>query len=65
MNSLELQKQELGAAMQAENVKAMLYENKAHISTFYKQSTETTIDVLETRDQLFEYFIDKVFIALD
>ena len=63
MNTLETQKQELDAAIQAEHVKATLYEDKASIGAFYKRFAEATIDTPETRDQLFEYFVDKVFIG--
>ena len=63
MCSLEEQKRELDAAIQAEHVKATLYEDKASIGAFYKRFAEATIDTPETRDQLFEYFVDKVFIG--
>lgn len=65
MNALEAQKQELDAAIQAEHVKAALYEDKASIGVFYKRFAETTIDTPETRDQLFDYFVDKIFIGRD
>ena len=51
MNSLEAQKQELVAAIQAEHLKATLYEDEA------------TIDTPETHNQLFEYFTDKIYIG--
>lgn len=63
MRSLEEQKRELDAAIQAEHVKATLYEDEASIGAFYKRFAEATIDTPETRDQLFEYFVDKVFIG--
>ena len=63
MNALEAQKQELDAAIQAEHVKATLYEDKASIGAFYKRFAEATIDTPETREQLFEYFVDKVYIG--
>lgn len=63
MNALEAQKQELDAAIQAEHVKATLYEDEASIGAFYKRFAEATIDTPETRDQLFEYFVDKIFIG--
>ena len=65
MNALEAQKQELDAAIQAEHVKAALYEDKASIGAFYKRFAEATIDTPETRDQLFDYFVDKIFIGRD
>ena len=63
MRSLEEQKHGLDAAIQAEHVNATLYEDEASIGTFYKRFAEATIDTPETRDQLFEYFVDKVFIG--
>lgn len=65
MNALEAQKQELDAAIQAEHIKTTLYEDEASIGAFYKRFAEATIDTVETRDQLFEYFIDKIFIGGD
>lgn len=65
MNALEAQKQELDAAIQAEHVKATLYADEASISAFYKRFAQATIDTPETRDQLFEYFVDKIFIGRD
>lgn len=65
MNALETQKQELDAAIQAEHVKATLYADEASIGAFYKRFAEATIDTPETRDQLFEYFVDKIFIGRD
>lgn len=63
MNALETQKQELDAAIQAEHVKATLYEDETSIGAFYKRFAQATIDTPETREQLFEYFVDKVFIG--
>lgn len=62
---LQAQKQELDAAIQAEHVEATLYEDEASIGAFYKRFAQATIDTPETRDQLFEYFVDKVFIGRD
>ncbi len=65
MNALEAQKAELDAAIQAEHVKATLFEDEASIGAFYKRFAQATIDTPETREQLFEYFVDKVFIGRD
>ena len=65
MKALEAQKQELDAAIQAEHVKATLYEDEASIGAFYQRFAEATIDSVETREQLFEYFVDKIFIGRD
>ena len=65
MNALEAQKPELDQAIQAEHVKATLYEDEASIGAFYKRFAEATIDTPETRDQLFEYFVDRIFIGRD
>lgn len=63
MRSLEEQKRELDAAIQAEHVKATLFEDEASIGAFYKRFAQATIDTPETREQLFEYFVDKIFIG--
>ncbi len=65
MRSLEEQKRELDAAIQAEHVKATLFEDEASIGAFYKRFAQATIDTPETREQLFEYFVDKIFIGRD
>ncbi|MFT8330969.1 recombinase zinc beta ribbon domain-containing protein [Bifidobacterium psychraerophilum] len=63
MASLEEQKQELDAAIQAEHVKAALFEDEASIGAFYKRFARETMGSRETRDLLFEYFIDKIFVG--
>ncbi|MBR5949928.1 MAG: hypothetical protein IKZ87_00675 [Actinomycetaceae bacterium] len=65
MSALEEEKKELDAAIQAENVKTTLLENQKTIGEFYKKYAHATIDTKETRDQLFEYFIDKIFLGTD
>ena len=62
MGALEEQKRELDAAIQAEHVEETLFQDEASIGAFYKRCAEATIDTVETRDQPFEYFVDKVFI---
>ncbi len=42
---------------------ATIYEDEISIGAFYKRFAEATIDTPETREQLFEYFVDKVFIG--
>jgi site-specific DNA recombinase len=49
MASLEEQKQELDAAIQAEHVKAALFEDEASIGAFYKRFARATMDSRETR----------------
>ena len=63
MNALEAQKQELDAAIQTERVKATLFEDEVSIGSFYKRFAEATIDTVDTRDQLFDYFVAKVFVG--
>ncbi|MGO3358925.1 MAG: hypothetical protein ACTILK_08055 [Bifidobacterium crudilactis] len=63
MASLEEQKQELDAAIQAEHVKAALFEDEASIGAFYKRFARATMNSRETRDLLFEYFIDRIFVG--
>lgn len=61
MASLEEQKKELDAAIQAERVKATLFEDEASIKAFYQRFAHATMDTPETRDLLFDYFVDKIF----
>ena len=60
---LEQQKKELDAAIQAEHVKATLFEDEASIGTFYQRFAHATMDTPQTRDLLFEYFVDKIFVG--
>ncbi|MDO5501287.1 MAG: recombinase family protein [Propionibacteriaceae bacterium] len=63
MAALEQQKKELNAAIQAENVKASLFEDEASIGAFYQRFAHATMDTAETRGLLFEYFVDKIFVG--
>ena len=36
---------------------------EASIGAFYRRFAQATIDTPETREQLFEYFVDKMFIG--
>ena len=65
MRALDEQKCDLNQAIQTENVKTALFEDEASISSFYKRFAQATIDTPETREQLFEYFVDKIFIGRD
>lgn len=65
MQTLEEQKRELDSAIQTEHVKAALLEDEASIGSFYKKYAKATLDSQETRDQLFEYFVDKIFVDGD
>lgn len=40
-----------------------LFEDEASIGAFYKRFARATKDSKETRDLLFEYFIDKIFVG--
>ncbi|WP_455134776.1 hypothetical protein [Schaalia cardiffensis] len=42
-----------------------LDKDEVSIGAFYQRFAEATIDTSETRDQLFEYFVDKIFIGRD
>jgi len=63
MDSLEEQKRELETAIQAERVKATLFEDEASIGAFYRRFAHATMDTAETRDLLFDYFVDKIFVS--
>ena len=62
MNALEAQKQELDAAIQTERVKATLFEDEVSIGAFYKRFAEATIDTINMHNQMFDYFVGKVFV---
>ena len=63
MQVLEDQKRELDGAIQAEHVKAALFEDEAGIGTFYKKYAGAAMDTTKTRDLLLEYFVDKIFVG--
>lgn len=63
MQALEDQKRELDAGIQAEHVKAALFEDETSIATFHKKYAGALMDTPETRDLLLEYFADKTFIG--
>lgn len=63
MAALEEQKKELDSAIQAEHVKATLFEDEASIGAFNQRFAHATIDTAEAREMLFEYFIDKTFVS--
>ena len=63
MAALEQQKKELDAAIKAEHVKATLFEDEASIGAFYQRFAHATMDTRETRELLFEYFVDKIFVG--
>ena len=63
MASLEEQKKELESAIQAERVKTTLFEDEASIGAFYQRFAHATMDTAETRDLLFDYFVDKIFVS--
>ena len=63
MRALEEQKKDLDAAIQAEHVKVALFEDEASIGAFYQRFAHATMDNIETRDLLLEYFVDKIFVG--
>lgn len=63
MAALEQQKKELDSAIQAEHVKVTLFEDEASIGSFYQRFAHATMDTAETRDLLFDYFVDKIFVG--
>ena len=65
MASLEDQKKELDAAIQSERVKATLFEDEASIGAFYRRFAHATMDTPETRELLFDYFVDKIFVGAE
>ena len=62
MASLEEQKAQLEEAIQKERVKSALLEDESSIGAFYERFARVTLDEQKTRDQLFEYFIDQIYV---
>lgn len=63
MHALEERKAELDAAIQAEHVKETLYGDETSIGAFYQRFAHARMDEPEVPDLLFEYFIDKAWVA--
>ncbi len=54
-----------GAPIQAERVKATHFEDEASIEAIYQHFAHATMDTPETRELLFDYFVNKIFVQAE
>ena len=62
---LEEQKTALDEAIQAEHVRAALFEDDHSIRAYFDKFMRADFDNLETRDAVMEYFVDKIYLYDD
>ena len=65
LKAQEERKTALFEAIQAEKVKKAISENEISIQHFFEQYAGAQLDDAETRDAVFEYFIDKIYVYDD
>ena len=62
---LEEQRNSLNEAIETENIRVSLYEDEHSIQTHFNKFLHADISDPEVRDQVFEYFVDKVYLYND
>lgn len=62
---LEEQKSALNEAIEAENIRAALCEDEHTIKAYFEKFLHADFDNPETRDQVLEYFVDKIYLTDD
>lgn len=62
---LEEQKRALNEAIEAENIRAALCEDEHTIKAYFGKFLHADFDNPETRDQVLEYFVDKIYLTDD
>ena len=62
---LEEQKRALNEAIEAENIRAALCEDEHTIKAYFEKFLHADFDNPETRDQVLEYFVDKIYLTDD
>ena len=65
LTQLEEQKSDLNDAIGTENVRVSLCEDKHSIQTYFDKFLHADVNDPEIRDQVFEYFVDKVYLYDD
>ena len=65
LKSLEEQKSALNDAIETENVRVSLCEDKHSIQAYFDKFLHADVNDPEIRDQVFEYFVDKVYLYDD
>ena len=64
MNKM-LQNRALNEAIEAENIRAALCEDEHTIKAYFEKFLHADFDNPETRDQVLEYFVDKIYLTDD
>lgn len=61
----EEQKRALNEAIEVENIRAALCEDEHTIKAYFEKFLHADFDNPETRDQVLEYFVDKIYLTDD
>lgn len=62
LNALDARRRDIEANKLANFVKATLFKDQVLIGAFYKRFAEATIDTINMHNQMFDYFVGKVFV---
>lgn len=65
LTQLEEQKRAMNDAIETENVRVSLCEDKHSIQAYFDKFLHADVNDPEIRDQVFEYFVDKVYLYDD
>ncbi|MBS5683286.1 MAG: hypothetical protein KHW81_02530 [[Clostridium] innocuum] len=65
MIELQEQKNALTEAIEAENIRQVLYEDEHSIKAYFDKYMYAEFDNVETRDMILEYFVDKIHLYND
>ena len=65
LTQLEEQRSALNDAIETENVRVSLCEDKHSIQAYFDKFLHADVNDPEIRDQVFEYFVDKVYLYDD
>lgn len=65
LTQLEEQKNALNEAIETENIRMSLYEDEHSIQAYFAKFLNADVSDPEIRDQVFEYFVDKVYLYDD
>ncbi len=60
LDELEIKRGALSDAIEAERIKLSLAEDNISITHYFEMFAEADFEDAETRDKIFEYFIDKI-----
>ncbi|WP_394952846.1 recombinase family protein [Scardovia wiggsiae] len=65
MQELSQQKEDLNAAIEAENVRQALFEDENSIKAYFDKFLHADFNNPEVRDSILEYFVDKIYLYED